>query len=143
MAVGNIYGLLLLFALLSYGLVEIPKRLWYKRNRHLILKSLHFKAVGLLDELEQSKQELDSTIKLVKKYADNIKKDHAFRPFVETIIKKCPVHYNDLLAGEGTFDLSYDKIVSLHSRIINANIAYSRSRCIYEEFFKGSVCFRR
>jgi len=72
----------------------------------------------------------------VKKYADNVKKDHAFRPFVDTIIKKCPVQYNDLLAGEGTLDLSYDKVVALHSRIINANIAYSRARCIYEEFLK-------
>jgi putative effector of murein hydrolase LrgA (UPF0299 family) len=64
MAAGNIYGLLLLFALLSYGLIEIPKRLWHNRNRQLILKAQQFQIVGLLEEVEQSKEELEATIKV-------------------------------------------------------------------------------
>jgi len=122
--------------LLSYGLIEIPKRLWHNRNRQLILKAQQFQIVGLLEEVEQSKEELEATIKLVKKYSDNIGVDDAFRPFVDTIIKKCPVQYNDLVGGEGSFELSYDKIVALHSRVIYASMAYSRSRCMYEEALK-------
>eukprot|EP01118_Nematostelium_gracile_P009721 TRINITY_DN3277_c0_g2_i4.p1 TRINITY_DN3277_c0_g2~~TRINITY_DN3277_c0_g2_i4.p1 ORF type:complete len:497 (-),score=77.49 TRINITY_DN3277_c0_g2_i4:29-1519(-) len=133
MILGNTYGQLLLFMLLSYGLIEVPKNLWHKRSRQLILKSFQFQVVGLLKEVTDARDELEVTLRLVKKYDDSIAQGEPFRPFIDTIVKKCPVEYSDLICGEGSFELQYDKVVALHARVINATMQYSRSRCLYEQ----------
>jgi hypothetical protein len=99
---------------------------------------MQFQAVLALEEAEKAKDELDVTLKLVKKYSDSIEVGDPFRPFMDIIVKKCPIQYNDLVAGEGTVELTYDKIVELHSRVIYATMDYSRSRCLYDEHLKAA-----
>lgn len=136
MAASNVYGLFLLFCLLSYGLVEIPKKLWRQRNRALILKSVQFEAVGLLEELKKTKEELQTTLKLVKAYSDAVESESPFRPFMDTIIKECPAEYHSLLGGAGQVDQTYNSFVKLHGRVMWATMDYARTRCLYEEHLK-------
>jgi hypothetical protein len=138
MAASNVYGLFLLFCLLSYGLVEIPKKLWRQRNRTMILRAMQFQAVGQLEELEKSKEELETTLKLVKAYQDAVGLDSSFKPFMDTILKKVPPQYHDLLGGSGSVDMSYDSFVNLHYRVIYATMNYERTRCLYEQLLKGA-----
>jgi len=136
MALGNVYGLSLLIILLSYGLVELPKKLWRRSNRKVQLSYLQFQATTMLDDLEKAQLELDTTLRLVRKYHESIEPRDRFRPYMDTIIKKCPPQFAETLDGEGEFELNYKRLVKLHGRVINADMAYTRARCLYEQLLK-------
>jgi len=103
----------------------------------MILRAMHFQAVGQLEEVEKAKEELDTTLKLVKAYSDAMRDDDdAFRPFLNTILQKCPIEYHDLVGGSGTVEMTYDGFVKLHSRVMYATMDYARTRCLYEEMLK-------
>jgi hypothetical protein len=91
-AAANAWGLLLVILFLGYGLVEIPRKIWYKArlslpiakrarmhmmyrplaiadvlvqaSRHQMLKYYQFKAVELHDELLNSQEKLEKILKV-------------------------------------------------------------------------------
>lgn len=135
-ASANAWGLFLLICLLGYGLVEIPKLLWRKSNKDLTLKYVQFQLVGQREDLEKAKKELTITLKLVKKYSETIRETDPFRPFINIIIKKCPIEYKDALFGEGDAELLYSKLVALHTRLMWADHEYRRCQSEYDANLK-------
>src|SRR4051812_6358696 len=89
-----------------------------KRKVNLFLFQKVLRSVGFEKDFDRF-----SPSQLVKKYSDNIAPMDPFRPYIDTIIKKvfvplrssdrnfsqCPIQYHDLVSGEGSFELSYDK----------------------------------
>uniref|UniRef100_A0A673L6I8 LMBR1 domain-containing protein 2-B-like n=1 Tax=Sinocyclocheilus rhinocerous TaxID=307959 RepID=A0A673L6I8_9TELE len=91
----NTWGLFLLVLLLGYGLVEIPRSYWEaSRQGHLLIKT-YFKAAKLMTEKADSEENLEDVMEEVRKINESIKYNHPLRKNVDTILRKCPVEYQE------------------------------------------------
>jgi hypothetical protein len=91
MAVSNAYGLIIVIALLGYGLVEVPKKIWRKTDREGTMRYYQYKAYLHLEQYDQAEKELQTTMKLVKRYDDAIKIGEEFRPYMDIIVSKVQI----------------------------------------------------
>jgi len=66
MAMANAYGLFLLLPFMGYGLVNIPRSLWYKANRTMTLKYQQFKAPMYRDDLDEANTTLREVMRVRK-----------------------------------------------------------------------------
>ena len=64
LAAGNTWGLLLLIALLGYGVAEIPQRLWRNADLELTLRYYQFLLAEKRKSAKRAKGELDKTLKV-------------------------------------------------------------------------------
>ncbi|CAG12426.1 unnamed protein product, partial [Tetraodon nigroviridis] len=119
----NTWGLFLLVLLLGYGLVEIPRSYWNaSRHGHLLIKT-YFKASKLMTEKADAEENLEDVMEVgdghekgytliyfqlrcfmlhpivslqeVRKISESIKYNHPLRKYVDTILRKCPVEYQE------------------------------------------------
>jgi hypothetical protein len=60
MAISNAYGLILVILLLSYGLVEVPRSLWYEGDPRRNARVCELQAVGMKEELDVAYRELNA-----------------------------------------------------------------------------------
>eukprot|EP01114_Cavostelium_apophysatum_P015478 TRINITY_DN4216_c0_g1_i1.p1 TRINITY_DN4216_c0_g1~~TRINITY_DN4216_c0_g1_i1.p1 ORF type:complete len:431 (+),score=84.23 TRINITY_DN4216_c0_g1_i1:183-1475(+) len=137
-AAANAWGLLVLILLLGYGLVDIPKRAWKESRRKYMLKYYQYQAAHLRENFEESKKQLDKTLKLIKKYSDKIAADDPFRPYIDKIIQKCPVQYKDIHRGEGEPEMQYSKLVNLHQKLVEQDHELHRTYTLYEMHLQKS-----
>jgi hypothetical protein len=135
MSLANCWGLSLLIVLLSYGLVEIPRRLWRTANYEMELKRCRFEVVSVRAKLISAREDLAKTLRTVKRYEEKVERSDPFWPFVATIIAKCPPEYKQVDHGEGSAELLYDKLVSLHYNLM----AQEHNLRIYHDKFTRLV----
>jgi len=139
MAASNAWGLILMMLFLGYALVEIPRKFWRNADRDYSMRHTYFKIVGLRETYEKAKKELDLALKLVKKYDEKVKERDPYRKYVDTIVKKCPIEYKDILYGEGDAQLAYSAIVKLHARLMYAEHEALGARSLYEVALKKAI----
>lgn len=91
----NTWGLFLLVLLLGYGLVEIPRSYWNSsRHGHLLVKT-YFKASKLMTEKADAEENLEDVMEEVRKVSESIKYNHPLRKYIDTILRKCPLDYQE------------------------------------------------
>ncbi len=84
----NTWGLFLLVLLLGYGLVDVPRSLWYKSITSLNLKQIYFKIAKLHGEKCDAEESLEDILSEIKKIAEKIRYNHPLRYCVDLIVKK-------------------------------------------------------
>ncbi|XP_061472293.1 G-protein coupled receptor-associated protein LMBRD2 isoform X2 [Rhineura floridana] len=94
-AAANTWGLFLLVLLLGYGLVEIPRSHWNGAKKGYLLMKTYFKAAKLMTEKADAEENLEDIMEEVRKVNESIKYNHPLRKCVDTILKKCPVEYQE------------------------------------------------
>eukprot|EP00069_Balaena_mysticetus_P012382 bmy_07487T0 len=94
-AAANTWGLFLLVLLLGYGLVEIPRSYWNGAKRGYLLMKTYFKAAKLMTEKADAEETLEDVMEEVRKVNESIKYNHPLRKCVDTILKKCPIEYQE------------------------------------------------
>lgn len=122
MAFSNAYGLFVVIALLSYGLVEIPKRLWRLGDRTLTLKAYQFELVGLLENLEKAKKELDDTMK--------VRSSDAFMPCSSTSF---PFVAHDVTIPHASEEFMFTDLQFEHSRLFQVDFKLKTDDVVGEE----------
>ncbi|KAK1788308.1 hypothetical protein P4O66_016748 [Electrophorus voltai] len=91
----NTWGLFLLVLLMGYGLVEIPCSYWEASSQgHLLIKT-YFKAAKLMAEKADAEENLEDVMEEVRKANESIKYNHPFRKYIDTILRKCPIEYQE------------------------------------------------
>jgi len=58
MLLANIYGLMLVVAFMSYGIVDIPRRLWYKSDHGFQSRYVQFKVPAYREDYEEAEENL-------------------------------------------------------------------------------------
>jgi len=58
MLLANIYGLMLVVAFMSYGIVDIPRRLWYKSDHTFQTRYVQFKVPAYREDYEEAEDNL-------------------------------------------------------------------------------------
>eukprot|EP01117_Protostelium_nocturnum_P011912 TRINITY_DN4352_c0_g1_i2.p1 TRINITY_DN4352_c0_g1~~TRINITY_DN4352_c0_g1_i2.p1 ORF type:complete len:742 (-),score=199.86 TRINITY_DN4352_c0_g1_i2:78-2171(-) len=113
-AASNSYGMFLMVAFLGYSLVETPAFYWRHSNDEKMLKYYYFLAVRYREQYEKGKNHLDKVMKHLKVFDEKIQSDDPFRPLVDVVISQTPPEYRDIFLGEGSPEVTYDKLVGIH-----------------------------
>uniref|UniRef100_A0A8C7NI83 LMBR1 domain containing 2b n=1 Tax=Oncorhynchus mykiss TaxID=8022 RepID=A0A8C7NI83_ONCMY len=133
----NTWGLFLLVLLLGYGLVEIPRSYWNaSRQGHLLIKT-YFKAAKLMTEKADAEENLEDVMEEVRKVQESIKYNHPLRKYIDTILRKCPVEYQEKMGRnmddyedfddkQNTYP-SEKNLVKLHKQVIYAVQRHNRT----------------
>lgn len=89
----NTWGLFLLVLLLGYGLVEVPRTLWYRSKTSLYLKQLYFRIAKLQGEKCDAEENLEDILGEVKSVTEKIKYNHPLRSCIDVIVKKVSLSF--------------------------------------------------
>lgn len=135
LGLANAYGLILTVCLMGYGLVDIPRYMWRKASRSSTLRYYCVMAFKYKEGIETAKSDLLKTLKVVKTIADKVRDHDPYRPYVDTILAKCPREYDDV-TGDSDIELSYAKLVSIHAKVSEDTHAMLRAVCLYEQMLK-------
>ena len=74
--------------LLGYGLVAVPRSLWFRSITPLRLKQIYFKVAKIHTEKCEAEENLEDILNEVKTLAEKIKYNHPLRACIDLIIKK-------------------------------------------------------
>uniref|UniRef100_A0A3Q3WJ16 LMBR1 domain containing 2 n=1 Tax=Mola mola TaxID=94237 RepID=A0A3Q3WJ16_MOLML len=145
----NTWGLFLLVLLLGYGLVEIPRSYWNaSRHGHLLIKT-YFKAAKLMTEKADAEENLEDVMEEVRKVSEAIKYNHPLRKCIDTILRKCPVDYQEKM-GRNMDDYedfddkqnsypSEKSLVKLHKQVIYAVQRHNRTRVQWQILLQKAI----
>ncbi|KAG5835146.1 hypothetical protein ANANG_G00269050 [Anguilla anguilla] len=134
----NTWGLFLLVLLLGYGLVEIPRSYWNSARRGHLLMKTYFKAAKLMTEKADAEENLEDIMEEVRKISEAIKYNHPLRKYIDTILRKCPIEYQEKMGRnmddyedfddkQNTYP-SEKSLVKLHKQVIYAVQRHNRTR---------------
>ncbi|XP_056289010.1 G-protein coupled receptor-associated protein LMBRD2B isoform X2 [Pseudoliparis swirei] len=133
----NTWGLFLLVLLLGYGLVEIPRSYWEASRRGHLLVKTYFKASKLMTEKADAEENLEDVMEEVRKVSEAVKYNHPLRKYIDTVLRKCPVDYQDKMGRNmddyEDFDdkqnsyTSEKSLVKLHKQVIYAVQRHNRT----------------
>ncbi|KAJ8287091.1 hypothetical protein GJAV_G00047560 [Gymnothorax javanicus] len=134
----NTWGLFLLVLLMGYGLVEIPRSYWNSSRRGHLLMKTYFKAAKLMTEKADAEENLEDIMEEVRKISESIKYNHPLRKYIDTILRKCPLEYQEKM-GRNMDDYedfddkrntypSEKSLVKLHKQVIYAVQRHNRTR---------------
>ncbi|KAJ8329652.1 hypothetical protein QVD99_003940 [Batrachochytrium dendrobatidis] len=130
----NAYGLLLLTILMGYGLVEVPRGLWYNANVSWVLRYLEVQAPKLKEACVDSETDIYDIARLVGHASRKIETGDALRPLVDQMMEKCPLALQQRSAAEEEDDLpnsfTRDKLIDLHARIKYAAFLSERDQAL-------------
>ncbi|XP_063066309.1 G-protein coupled receptor-associated protein LMBRD2B [Engraulis encrasicolus] len=134
----NTWGLFLLVLLMGYGLVEIPRGYWEaSRHGHQLIKT-YFKLAKLMTEKADSEENLEDVMEEVRKVSESIKYNHPLRKYIDTVLRKCPVEYQEKMGRNMDDYEDFDdrqntyptekSLAKLHKQVIYAVQRHNRTR---------------
>ncbi|KAK5619405.1 LMBR1 domain-containing protein 2-B [Crenichthys baileyi] len=145
----NTWGLFLLVLLLGYGLVEIPRSYWNaSRHGHLLMKT-YFKASKLMTEKADAEENLEDVMEEVRKVSESIKYNHPLRKCIDTILRKCPVDYQEKMGRNMDDYEDFDdkqntyptekSLVKLHKQVIYVVQRHNRTRVQWQILLQQAI----
>lgn len=145
----NTWGLFLLVLLLGYGLVEIPRSYWNSsRHGHLLVKT-YFKASKLMTEKADAEENLEDVMEEVRKVSESIKYNHPLRKYIDTILRKCPLDYQEKMGRNMDDYEDFDdkqntyptekSLVKLHKQVIYAVQRHNRTRVQWQILLQQAI----
>lgn len=123
----NSYGLILLVLLMSYGLVELPRGLWFESSVDWKLRYLEFKAPALKESCVDTEAEMYEVAGLLALASTKMAASDPLRPMLEKLLEKCPLALNERHhvppEERERLELSEESLVQLHVRMKRADHA--------------------
>ncbi|XP_069555539.1 G-protein coupled receptor-associated protein LMBRD2B-like isoform X1 [Brachyistius frenatus] len=123
----NTWGLFLLVLLLGYGLVEIPRAYWLSSSHGYLLAKTYFKVAKVATEKAEAEENLADVMEEMADIDESVRYNHCFRKFVDTILTKCPVVYQEEMGrnvesprGEHNALHTIRDLINLHKKVISA-----------------------
>ncbi|KAJ3010590.1 hypothetical protein HKX48_007319 [Thoreauomyces humboldtii] len=95
MAAANAWGLLLITIMMGYGLVEVPRTLWYDADTARCLRYMEFIVPGSKESMVDAEAEIYDIARQIAIASTRIESDNALRPFVDKLLVKCPIARDD------------------------------------------------
>eukprot|EP00049_Salpingoeca_infusionum_P004216 m.75846 g.75846 ORF g.75846 m.75846 type:complete len:716 (+) comp12462_c0_seq2:3712-5859(+) len=141
----NTWGLVLIILMLGYGIVDVPRSLWYRYDTKRYLKSMQFKVGAAHQSLSEKRDELkDIYDKIVESIATN--SDESLSHALTVVAAKCPFDAAEQAAALSASTTSESSsttrtpsqvtlrsLSALHSRLIATQQAVKRQEHLYEE----------
>ncbi|KAI9104440.1 LMBR1-like membrane protein-domain-containing protein [Phlyctochytrium arcticum] len=133
-AAANAWGLLLSTVMMGYGLVEIPRTLWFDANMAWCLRYAEFSAPGVKENMVDAEADLFEAVREIAVVGKRVEPDHPLRPFVDKLLSKCPLALQERNLDTETLPSPIDQpyLTSLHSRIKRAVKVLARTQAQYQ-----------
>ena len=139
LSLSNLVGLSLLITLLGYGIVVLPRTLWEISNDQRQLRMYEFKTVGLLENLNDTEDEVIELISVCKKLHSTVPENHKERKnvlrmmkTVDKVIEDHPQLQNARLRDRfepgllpAVETLTRWQLVNIHKNLVNAILEFS------------------
>lgn len=149
MALSNCWGLFLIILLLGYGLVAIPRTLWYRGDCHKMLYYMQFKMSSLEERLIDLRFQLEDIVKLVHAASLQLPSDSHLHPYLEIVISKCPremlethrTAYSTVSADtvKELGEITEQRLADIHREVKDYAGEYHRSQCCWEMLLDQSI----
>ncbi|KAI8581661.1 hypothetical protein K450DRAFT_230566 [Umbelopsis ramanniana AG] len=144
MAMANSWGLLLAIIFMGYGLVAIPRKLWYAANVRKQLKHLYIRAPKVKEECMDSELEYTDIAKTIRKVDHKVHSDDPLlRHAVDLILKRFPAVHD--VEMRNTFrsttiprQLTEDYLVDLNQRMIKATRMRDRKLALWNNLIRDA-----
>jgi len=121
MALANAYGLIFVSCFLGYGLVEIPRYMWFLSKPELVLRYQEFKASSTKDNVDDCSLDLVDVIRKINGLDKNISMQHEFRKYVDVMVKKCPSDREKYgVDNENVSNITVKQLMNLNAQITEA-----------------------
>eukprot|EP00842_Homolaphlyctis_polyrhiza_P005125 jgi/Hompol1/5613/HPOL_004576-RA len=135
----NAYGLLLLTVLMGYGLVEVPRGLWFNSDVTWVLKHLETKAPQLKEACVDSEAEIYEVARLVGHASRKIQSGDPLRELVDKLVEKCPLALQERNFATDDDDLpptfTRASLIDLNARISRATFLNVRDQARFKSVF--------
>jgi len=138
----NTWGLFVLVLMLGYGLVEVPRTLWFRSQRGYQLTHAHFKVSKLMSEKSDAEETLEDVLFEVHLMSNEIEHLDSRRPWIDTILRKIPTELMDKVkrrrtndgGGQNFGDVTEKSLIKLHRQVIQAVQAYNRTEAQWSDW---------
>jgi hypothetical protein len=127
----NAYGLLLLSILMGFGLVEIPRGLWYNANTEWKLRMIEAELPLLKESCVDTEAEVYEVARLLALASQKIPQNDPVRPKLNKILERCPLALNERNAAvEEANNIEFNEatLVTLHARIVRSQFLNKRQQ---------------
>ncbi|TPX57579.1 hypothetical protein PhCBS80983_g03752 [Powellomyces hirtus] len=137
MAAANAWGLLLITIMMGYGLVEIPRTLWYDANTTWCLRYMEFIVPSVKENMVDAEADIYDIARQIAIASKKIAMDDPLRPWVEKLIKKCPIALEErnlernIDQEEIPRKIDEEYLVTLHAAIKRAVKVNDRTQAQY------------
>ncbi|KAH8554279.1 LMBR1-like membrane protein-domain-containing protein [Umbelopsis sp. PMI_123] len=144
MAMANSWGLLLAIIFMGYGLVAIPRKLWFAANVRKQLKHLYMRAPKVKEECMDSELEYTDIAKTIRKVDHKVRSDDPLlRYAVDQILRRFPAVHD--VEMRDTFrsttiprHLTEDYLVDLNQRMIKATRMRDRKLALWNNLLRDA-----
>lgn len=119
----NAYGLVLLTLLMGYGLIEVPRGLWFNADTKWVLRFIESSVIAKKEAAIEYEAEVYETARIIAIASKKIDLASPLRPLLDLILKLCPLSLQDRNAGtnldsnETLLKFDEKQLVVLHARI--------------------------
>ncbi|CAO3677428.1 unnamed protein product [Umbelopsis vinacea] len=144
MAMANSWGLLLAIIFMGYGLVSVPRKLWYAANVRKQLKHLYVRAPLVKEECMDSELEYTDVAKTIRKVDHKVRSnDPHLRQIVDQILRRFPavhdVESRDTFRSNGIpRQLTEQYLVDLNQRMIKASRMRDRKLALWNNLIRDA-----
>ncbi|KAJ1825362.1 hypothetical protein LPJ56_002716 [Coemansia sp. RSA 2599] len=138
MALANFWGLFLVITFMGFGLVSIPRKLWFRGNLSLELSKIESRAMAYKDKAYDSALELADIVREANLVAARVGHADDLRPCVDQIMLCCPRSdasgggrlptHNATLSSRIPAEITESYLATLHNRIKKAVLKEERDR---------------
>ncbi|TPX61256.1 hypothetical protein SpCBS45565_g07299 [Spizellomyces sp. 'palustris'] len=143
-AAANAWGLLLSTVMMGYGLVEIPRTLWFDANTQWCLRYMEFTAPRVKESMVDAEADLYDVAREIAIASRKIELGDALRPLVDTLMEKCPLALEErnIDREEMVADVNEDYLISLHARIKRAVKVLDRTQAQYHFLLQKAFLYQ-
>ena len=125
--IANAYGMLLIILMLGYGMIAVPRDLWYLSDTPSQLERCYFLAPPAHAAAQDAEYDLRILISAVENAAERGKNaaDADVHTFLETVVRHIPLGMtgNDM-SQENLMDIDMESISKLHTKLFAASARF-------------------
>lgn len=145
LALANVYGMLILIAALGWGLVEVPRQVWYHGDMNRELRFAGFMTDANLQGIEDAKTELATVVVIIRKLQAGVQQlDASLLVYAQKMIALCPMDFEPRMQSyvtDAEAELAIDKqtrssLAWLHRRLFKAIFEMEVQEHLYERNLK-------
>ena len=145
-SISNTFSLIIMLPLLGYGLVDLPRKFYYKSLYKRRLDFLYFKAAKANEDKCLTEQNLDEALAKVEKAYLSIEDSHLLRPYVHIILSRVSQDFVQKLtkstpiqrSNQRSF-MSEEDLALIHAEVKKCVFDHSRAVRQWESYVNKAI----
>lgn len=144
MSLINAFGLFQIILFLGSGAIQLPRELWYEAYNKRTLRHMQFKAPSAREAFIDAEADLHGAANAVFYVSSRVPETSELRPFVDRLVRKCPVKAKVSGITDEKFPEKIDRayLVEVHEKLKQAKLQKDRMYAMWRGLIKKSWRFQ-